>query len=214
MKIGILGSGVVAQTLGAGFLKHGHEVAIGTRDRAKLADWAQKQSRRASRLLRRGRRIWRSRRARGRRRGRARRAETRGRRSLSPARCDRRLQSDRRRTAGQRRAAVLHQPHGFADGAPAEPPIPRRASSRRSTASARRRWSTRNSPAAGRRCSSAAATPRPSGSSTRLLDQFGWDTEDMGAVEAARAIEPLCMLWCIPGVGRGDWSPHAFKLLR
>ena len=43
---------------------------------------------------------------------------------------------------------------------------------------------------------------------------FGWDTEDMGAVEAARAIEPLCMLWCIPGVGKGDWSLHAFKLLR
>ena len=36
----------------------------------------------------------------------------------------------------------------------------------------------------------------------------------MGAVEAARAIEPLCMLWCIPGVASGDWSPHAFKLLR
>ena len=36
----------------------------------------------------------------------------------------------------------------------------------------------------------------------------------MGAVEAARAIEPLCMLWCIPGVGKGDWSPHAFKLLQ
>ena len=48
----------------------------------------------------------------------------------------------------------------------------------------------------------------------RLLDQFGWETEDMGAVEAARAIEPLCRLWCIPGVGKGDWSPHAFKLLR
>jgi hypothetical protein len=39
---------------------------------------------------------------------------------------------------------------------------------------------------------------------TQILDQFGWDTEDMGAVEAARAIEPLCMLWCIPGVGKGD----------
>ena len=47
-----------------------------------------------------------------------------------------------------------------------------------------------------------------------ICDQFGWDAEDMGAVEAARAIEPLCMLWCIPGVGKGDWSPHAFKLLR
>ena len=49
---------------------------------------------------------------------------------------------------------------------------------------------------------------------TQFLDQFGWDTEDMGAVEAARAIEPLCMLWCIPGIGKGDWSPHASKLLR
>jgi predicted dinucleotide-binding enzyme len=49
---------------------------------------------------------------------------------------------------------------------------------------------------------------------TRLfLDAFGWDTEDMGAVEAARAIEPLCMLWCIPGLLRNDWA-HAFKMLR
>ena len=48
----------------------------------------------------------------------------------------------------------------------------------------------------------------------QILDQFGWDTEDMGAVEAARAIEPLCKLWCIPGIGKNDWSPHAFRLLR
>lgn len=47
----------------------------------------------------------------------------------------------------------------------------------------------------------------------RLLDQFGWEVEDMGKVEAARAIEPLCMLWCIPGFLRNDWT-HAFKLLR
>ena len=39
MKIGIIGSGVVAQTLGAGFLKHGHEVELGTRDPAKLKEW-------------------------------------------------------------------------------------------------------------------------------------------------------------------------------
>ena len=31
-----------------------------------------------------------------------------------------------------------------------------------------------------------------------LSEQLGWDAEDMGAVEAARAIEPLCRLWCIP----------------
>jgi predicted dinucleotide-binding enzyme len=47
---------------------------------------------------------------------------------------------------------------------------------------------------------------------TGILDAFGWETADMGAVEAARAIEPLCMLWCIPGFLRQDWV-HAFKLL-
>ena len=46
-----------------------------------------------------------------------------------------------------------------------------------------------------------------------VLDQFGWDTVDMGAAEAARAIEPLCMLWCIPGLSGKGWT-HAFKLLR
>jgi predicted dinucleotide-binding enzyme len=48
---------------------------------------------------------------------------------------------------------------------------------------------------------------------TGILDAFGWDTEDMGGAVAARAIEPLCMLWCIPGLLRGQWN-HAFKLLR
>lgn len=46
-----------------------------------------------------------------------------------------------------------------------------------------------------------------------ILDQFGWETEDMGGVEAARAIEPLCMLWCIPGITHNQWN-HAFKLIR
>ena len=51
------------------------------------------------------------------------------------------------------------------------------------------------------------------GTVTRILDQFGWETEDMGGAEAARAIEPLCMLWCIPGFLRNEWT-HAFKLLK
>lgn len=48
---------------------------------------------------------------------------------------------------------------------------------------------------------------------TTILDQFGWEIEDLGSVEAARAIELLCMLWCIPGFLRND-RVHAFKLLR
>jgi predicted dinucleotide-binding enzyme len=38
MKIGIIGSGVVAQTLGAKLVELGHDVALGTRDPAKLDD--------------------------------------------------------------------------------------------------------------------------------------------------------------------------------
>jgi hypothetical protein len=48
---------------------------------------------------------------------------------------------------------------------------------------------------------------------TQVLDRFGWEVEDLGAVEAARAIEPLCMLWCIPGLRQNRWT-HAFKLLK
>jgi predicted dinucleotide-binding enzyme len=47
----------------------------------------------------------------------------------------------------------------------------------------------------------------------QLVEAFGWDVEDAGAAAAARAIEPLCMLWCIPGFLRNDWA-HAFKVLR
>lgn len=48
---------------------------------------------------------------------------------------------------------------------------------------------------------------------TQILASFGWETADMGKVEAARAIEPLCILWCIPGFLQNQWN-HAFKLLR
>jgi 8-hydroxy-5-deazaflavin:NADPH oxidoreductase len=46
-----------------------------------------------------------------------------------------------------------------------------------------------------------------------ILEKFGWEVEDMGGAEAARAIEPLCILWCIPGFIRNQWN-HAFKLLK
>jgi 8-hydroxy-5-deazaflavin:NADPH oxidoreductase len=46
-----------------------------------------------------------------------------------------------------------------------------------------------------------------------ILDQFGFEVEDVGKVEAARAIEALCMLWCIPGFLKDSWT-HAFKLLK
>jgi predicted dinucleotide-binding enzyme len=46
-----------------------------------------------------------------------------------------------------------------------------------------------------------------------LLAQIGWETLDLGSIEAARAIEPLCILWCIPGFLHNDWV-HALKMLK
>lgn len=46
-----------------------------------------------------------------------------------------------------------------------------------------------------------------------ILHQFGWEVADMGKVQAARAIEPLAILWCIPGFRENSWN-HAFKLLK
>jgi len=39
MKVGVLGSGDVAKALAAGLKKHGHQVKIGSRTPAKLAEW-------------------------------------------------------------------------------------------------------------------------------------------------------------------------------
>lgn len=47
----------------------------------------------------------------------------------------------------------------------------------------------------------------------RIIEQFGWEGADMGKAAGARAIEPLCQLWCIPGFLENRWN-HAFKLLR
>src|SRR5262249_47975332 len=47
----------------------------------------------------------------------------------------------------------------------------------------------------------------------KLVQRFGFDAEDMGGVESARALEPLCILWCLPGFLRNEWT-HAFKLLK
>jgi len=47
----------------------------------------------------------------------------------------------------------------------------------------------------------------------RIVEEFGWAVEDMGQAEAARAIEPLAMLYCIPGIRDGKWN-HAFRLIR
>jgi predicted dinucleotide-binding enzyme len=49
---------------------------------------------------------------------------------------------------------------------------------------------------------------------TALLKELGWKSVlDFGKIEAARAIEPLCVLWCIYGFRTGTWH-HAVKIIR
>jgi hypothetical protein len=48
---------------------------------------------------------------------------------------------------------------------------------------------------------------------SEVCEMFGFDVYDMGGVEGARAIEPLAMLFCIPGFLRNEWM-HAFKVLK
>jgi predicted dinucleotide-binding enzyme len=45
-----------------------------------------------------------------------------------------------------------------------------------------------------------------------VIRSFGWEPFDCGGIVGARALEPLCMLWCIPGFRQNQWT-HAFKLL-
>lgn len=46
-----------------------------------------------------------------------------------------------------------------------------------------------------------------------ILGKFGFDVQDMGKAESARAVEALCILWCIPGFLHNDWK-SAFRFIR
>ncbi len=48
---------------------------------------------------------------------------------------------------------------------------------------------------------------------TELLRAFGWPAVDIGGIEGARLLEPLCILWVTYGMRTGGWN-HAFKLLK
>ena len=47
---------------------------------------------------------------------------------------------------------------------------------------------------------------------SEICAQFGWEPFDCGDIIASRALEPLCRLWTLPGFLRNDWR-HAFKML-
>ena len=48
---------------------------------------------------------------------------------------------------------------------------------------------------------------------TDLCAELGWPTLDVGGIEGARLLEPMCILWVGYGMRTNSWN-HAFKLLR
>jgi predicted dinucleotide-binding enzyme len=48
---------------------------------------------------------------------------------------------------------------------------------------------------------------------TEICQAFGWPVIDIGGIEGARLLEPICILWVLYGIRTNSWT-HAFKLLR
>ena len=48
---------------------------------------------------------------------------------------------------------------------------------------------------------------------TQLLEETGWEVADLGGIEASRWLEAMCMAWVTYGARTGTWN-HAWKLLR
>jgi predicted dinucleotide-binding enzyme len=48
---------------------------------------------------------------------------------------------------------------------------------------------------------------------TDILKSFGWSVIDLGGIDASRYLEPLAMVWILYGIRTNTWN-HAFKLLR
>ena len=145
-KVAVLGSGQVGEALANGFLKHGYAVMRATRDPEKLEAWKSGAKGEASVGTFAEAAKWGEiDRARGQGHASPRRRSSS--RHREPRRQDghRHDEPDRRRAARQRRDPLLHERERVADGASAEEGAAGEASSRRSTRSATRSWSTRSS---------------------------------------------------------------------
>jgi len=213
MKIGVIGSGTVAQTLGAGFLKHGHQVALGTREPKKLAEWRAKKPSGEVKSFAEAAAF-----------GDVLVLAVAGEAALSALALI--------GASALKGKTVIDACNPIGGGPPVNGVLSFFTSLKDSLMERLQKAYPEthfvkafNSVGAGQMVNPHFSGGRPTmficggdagakKTVAKLCDELGWDVEDMGAAEAARAIEPLCMLWCIPGVGKGDWSPHAFKLLR
>lgn len=210
-KVGVLGSATVGQTLAAGFMKLGFETCIGTREPAKLAEWAKTSGVRVVKP-----------------------DEAAGFADIVVLAVKGAVAEEVLQLAGPENLdgkLILDATNPIAE-APPEGGVLRFFTSlddslmeRLQRAHPRARfvkaWS---SVGAALMVHPQLPGGRPSmficgddaaarAETAQILSQFGWEAEDCGGAPAARAIEPLCMLWCIPGFLRNDWV-HAFKVLR
>ena len=211
MKVGILGSGDVAKVLAAGFLKHGHAVLMGTRSSAKLADWAKQNQKGKIGSF----------------------AEAAKFAELAVLAVKGNVAADALRAAGSSNLSgesVIDATNPISDQPPVNGVLRFFTNLDESLMERLQREfeSVRFVKAFNSVGNACMVNPQFKGGKPSMficgndeaakkvvagvLDQFGWETVDMGKAEAARAIEPLCMLWCIPGFLRNDWT-HAFKLL-
>ena len=211
MKVGVLGSGDVAKTLASGFLKHGHEVMMGTREPAKLKEWTGKNPK-------------------GRVGSFAEAAKTG---ELVVLAVKGTASAEALRAAGASNLSgktVVDVTNPIADAPPVNGVLKFFTTLDDSLMERLQRECPGAKLVKAFNSVGAAAMVNPQfkgGPPTMfmcgndegakktvngILDQFGWQAEDLGGAEAARAIEPLCILWCIPGFLRNDWK-HAFKLL-
>jgi predicted dinucleotide-binding enzyme len=211
MKVGILGSGAVATTLGTGFLAHGHAVMLGTRTPAKLAGWAAANPKGRTGSF----------------------ADAADFAEVLVLAVKGLAAADALRAAGAAILAgkcVIDATNPIADAPPVhgvlkffttlddslmerlqrEFPAARFVKAFNSVGNALMvDPKLAGGPPTMFICGNDAAAKAQV---TGLLTEFGWETSDLGHAEAARAIEPLCMLWCIPGFLRNDWR-HAYRVL-
>jgi predicted dinucleotide-binding enzyme len=211
MNLGILGSGVVARTLGTGFLTHGHAVMLGTRDPTKLAEWAGQNA---------GGKVGSF--AEAARFGEIVVLAVKGAAALDV------LALAGGGTLGDK--VVIDATNPIA----ASPPVngvlkfftslEESLMERLQGAYPQARFvKAFNSVGSARMVNPVFRAGPPTmficGNEDQakqavagVVEQLGWEVLDMGKAEAARAIEPLCILWCIPGFLRNEWT-HAFKVL-
>ncbi len=212
MKIGVLGSGTVAQTLAAGLMKHGHQVKIGSRSPEKLAEWAAQNSGATTGTF----------------------ADAAKFGELLILAVKGNVAAEALRLAGTeslKGKPVADACNPIEDAPPVKGVLPfftgpneslmERLQHEFPEAHLVKAFNSVGTPrmvdpqyAAGKPtmfiCGNNEAAKKAVGV---IIEELGWEVADMGSAEAARAIEPLCRLWCIPGFLHNQWT-HAFKLLQ